>query len=168
MPKVPVDRARAREFIRMCDDRLPAIALPTMVKYILPKLRKRWSEKALLEQATLRPNDFLKLSHNRALSGEISEEELQDCYRRIDGLLDVMETELERNGEWITGQFSLADIAIAPYLFRLTRLAGDRFWSKTLRFRVNQWYERMVHRTAFRSAVSWPDESGGGYEEVSL
>jgi glutathione S-transferase len=34
-----------------------------------------------------------------------------------------METELERNGEWVTGQFSLADIAVAPYLFRLSRLA---------------------------------------------
>jgi glutathione S-transferase/GST-like protein len=34
--------------------------------------------------------------------------------------------------------------------------------------RVNAWYEKLAARPAFKTAVSWPDESGGGYEEVGL
>jgi glutathione S-transferase/GST-like protein len=33
---------------------------------------------------------------------------------------------------------------------------------------VHDWYERISARPAFVTAVSWPDESGGGYEEVGL
>jgi glutathione S-transferase/GST-like protein len=33
---------------------------------------------------------------------------------------------------------------------------------------VNDWYKRISARPAFQTAVSWPDESGGGYEEVGL
>jgi hypothetical protein len=33
---------------------------------------------------------------------------------------------------------------------------------------VNKWYARLSALPANRTAVSWPDESGGGYEEVGL
>jgi len=33
---------------------------------------------------------------------------------------------------------------------------------------VNDWYEAIAARPGFQKAVSWPDESGGGYEEVGL
>jgi len=33
---------------------------------------------------------------------------------------------------------------------------------------VAEWYRRLSARPAFQTAVSWPDESGGGYEEVGL
>jgi glutathione S-transferase/GST-like protein len=32
----------------------------------------------------------------------------------------------------------------------------------------NPWYVNLAARPAFKTAVSWPDESGGGYEEVGL
>ena len=34
--------------------------------------------------------------------------------------------------------------------------------------RVAEWSRRLSARPAFQTAVSWPDESGGGYEEVGL
>jgi glutathione S-transferase len=83
-------------------------------------------------------------------------------------LLDRLERVLDP-GPWIVGEdFSLADIAIAPYMFRLSALGNDQFWSKDRRPRVNEWYVRVSARSAFQTAVSWPDESGGGYEEVGL
>ena len=72
-------------------------------------------------------------------------------------------------GPWIVGeQFSLADIAVAPYVFRLSALGADQFWSKDRRPNTNAWYQRLSARPAFQTAVSWPDESGGGYKEVGL
>ena len=40
-------------------------------------------------------------------------------------------------GPWLIGPFSLADIAVALYLFRLAALGHDRFWSATQRLRVH-------------------------------
>lgn len=53
-------------------------------------------------------------------------------------------------------------------MFRLAALGADQFWSQQRRPRINAWYQNLAARPAFKTAVSWPDESGGGYEEVGL
>jgi len=100
--------------------------------------------------------------------GEITGQELAESRDTIERLLDDLERTLDP-GPWIVGlQFTLADIAVAPYMFRLSALGADQFWSHNRRPRVNEWYSKLADRPAFRTAVSWPDESGGGYEEVGL
>src|SRR5262249_56769075 len=80
----------------------------------------------------------------------------------IEGLLDLLEQILDP-GPWIVGtEFTLADITIAPYMFRLSALGADQFWSKDRRPRVHDWYRRLSARPAFQTAGSLPDESGGG------
>jgi glutathione S-transferase len=168
MPQDPRLRVRVREFVRQCDDRLPAIVLPTMVKYLVPKLRKRWGDDELQRRIEERPTEFYRRVHKRGLDGDISEEELEQCFDRLGQLLDRMETILSASGPWIVGDFSLADIAVAPYMFRLSALGEERFWSETKRPRVAEWYAKILERETFRVAASWPDETGGGYEEVGL
>jgi len=92
--------------------------------------------------------------------GEIAQSELTESEATIGLLLDRLELSLQP-GPWIVGDFSLADITIAPYMFRLYALGKDRFWSPANRPRVHAWYERVSARPAFATAVSWPDESGG-------
>jgi glutathione S-transferase len=106
--------------------------------------------------------------HARGLRGEIGEAELKEARDKLEVLLDRLEKILERS-PWIAGEaLTLADITVAPYMFRLSALGSDQFWSKDRRPRVNEWYGRLSARPAFRKAVSWPDENGGGYEEVGL
>ncbi len=167
VPRDPLKAARMREFTKACDDGFDAIAKLTMVKYILPKLRKRWGDDVLREQATRRPDKFLQDLHSRAVRGEIHEDELRESRASIESLLDRLEAALKA-GPWIVGEFSLADISIAPFMFRLSALGQDQFWSPTNRPRVHDWYVAISKRPAFQVAVSWPDESGGGYEEVGL
>jgi glutathione S-transferase len=104
----------------------------------------------------------------RGIAGQVSEAELKQCFERIEGILDRMEAALARHGAWVAGEFSLADIAVAPYLFRLSALGAERFWSVTNRPHVADWYRRILDRESFKKAVSWPDENGSGYEEVGL
>jgi glutathione S-transferase len=99
---------------------------------------------------------------------EITEQELGAARATIDELLDHLERTL-MPGPWVVGnQFTLAEISIAPYMFRLAALGADQFWSRQRRPRINAWCEALAGRPAFKTAVSWPDESGGGYEEVGL
>lgn len=168
VPKAPLQQARMREFIRKCEDGFDGIVKLTMVKYILPKLRNRWSEKELIDQAARRPLRYYQDVHSRGVRGEITQAELGDARAMIEQLLDQLERALDP-GPWIVGdQLSLADIAIAPYVYRLSALGSDQFWSHNRRPKIHAWYARLSARPSFQTAVSWPDESGGGYEEVGL
>ena len=167
-PSDPLGAARMREFVCLCDEGFAAIVKLTMVKYLLPKLRNRWSDDELRKQAERRPTRFYRDVHSRGVRGEITEQELAAARATIEELLDHLERTLTP-GPWIVGgQFTLADISIAPYMFRLAALGADQFWSPQRRPCVSEWYNRLSGRPAFKTAVSWPDESGGGYEEVGL
>lgn len=168
IPTDPVMAARMREFIMQCEESFGAIVKLTMVKYILPKLLNRWSRDELLKQAERRPAKFLRDVHSRAVRGEITQAELDESLMIIEKLLDHLEAILT-SSTWIIGdEISLADITIAPYVFRLSALGQDKFWSKDRRPHVAQWYKSLSTRPSFQKAVSWPDETGGGYEEVGL
>jgi glutathione S-transferase len=122
----------------------------------------------LIKQAARRPMRYYQDIHSRGVRGEISATELAQARATIEQLLDRLEHTLDP-GPWIVGEgFSLADIAAAPYMFRLSALGSDQFWSKDRRPRVHDWYQRLSARPSFQTAVSWPDEGGGGYEEVGL
>lgn len=169
-PETPLAAARMREFIRLTDDRFPAIVFPTYVKYILPKLKNRWGDEELAKQAARRPTGFYRDVHGRGAKGAISAEELARCDSIIEGILDRMETMIaDSGGPWLMGdRMTLADIAIAPYFFRLLALGRDDMWSETARPGVAAWYGEVGAKESFQTAVNWPDETGGGYEEVGL
>jgi glutathione S-transferase len=168
VPTHPLKQARMREFVRKCEDGFDAIVKLTMVKYILPKLRNRWGEDELIKRAAERPMRYYQDVHSRGVRGEITAAELADARSTIEHLLDRVERSLDP-GPWTVGEeLTLADIAIAPYMFRLSALGSNQFWSEDRRPRVNEWYKRLSARPSFQTAVSWPDESGGGYEEVGL
>jgi glutathione S-transferase len=167
-PSDPLKTARMREFAYACDEGFAAIVKLTIVRYILPKLRNRWGDAELRKQAALRPTRFYQDIHSRAVRDEITDAEILDARATVADLLDLLERTLGPE-PWIIGeQFSLAEIAIAPYMFRLAALGADEFWSAGRRPQVADWYRRLSARPAFQTAVSWPDQSGGGYEEVGL
>jgi glutathione S-transferase len=167
IPRDALKAARMREFVKACDDGFEAIVKLTMVKYIIPKLRNRWGDDVLQEHAKRRPTRFYQDLHSRAVRGEIGEQELAVSKATIEQLLDRLEAVLVP-GPWIVGDFSLADISVAPYMFRLAALGQGCFWSANNRPRVHAWYQAVCARPSFEVAVSWPDETGGGYEEVGL
>ncbi|MCY4551087.1 MAG: glutathione S-transferase family protein [Defluviicoccus sp.] len=169
-PDGAMARARMREFIRITDDKFPAIVFPTFVKYILPKLKNRWGEDELKKQAERRPTAFLKDVHSRGVRGEISDEEIEQCNRTMEGILDEMERAIAASGgPWLMGtRLTLADIAIAPFFQRLLALGRDDMWAEDARPLVGAWFAAIGQRPAFQAAANWPDETGGGYEEVGL
>lgn len=167
-PADPYALARMRQFVRICDEGLPAIALPTMVQYVAPKLKNRWGAEELEKRVGDRPTQFLKDAHRKGLDGVLTDEERADCTAKIESILDRMESELAHGGEYLFGDLSLGDIAVAPYLFRLSALGQTRFWSEGLRPRTAAWFGRIQKLESFQVAASWPDEAGGGYAEVGL
>jgi len=68
--------------------------------------------------------------------------------------LEKMELELARK-DWLAGrQFSMADVAMAPYLNRLAALAMHPLWTDGRLPRVANWFARVQARPAFMSAIA--------------
>jgi glutathione S-transferase len=67
--------------------------------------------------------------------------------------LDKMEQAL-RHSAWLAGdRFSIADVAMAPYVNRLACLGMEALWSNDRLPRVAAWFEQVRARPAFISAV---------------
>ena len=86
-PREPLRQARMREFVRKCEDGFDGIVKLTMVKYILPKLRNRWSDDELIRRAAQRPMRYYQDVHSRAVRGEITVAELAEARVAIEELL---------------------------------------------------------------------------------
>lgn len=79
-----------------------------------------------------------------------------DKVRLYEDYLRSMESALE-NSPWLAGEeFSMADIALAPYVNRLDALAMQGIWSNGRLPRVEGWFQRIRSRPAFSAALeSW-------------
>lgn len=80
--------------------------------------------------------------------------------RLYDSYMQKMDRTLA-SGDWLVGDcFSMADIAMAPYVSRLAALSMQGLWQNGRLPRVERWFERMKDRPAFESAVlKWiPDD----------
>ena len=83
-----------------------------------------------------------------------------DKIRLYDTYLHKMEAALAES-TWLVGsRFSMADIAMAPYVNRLASLAMEKLWRNGRLPRVDEWFERVRTRPTFRPAfVEWlPEE----------
>jgi glutathione S-transferase len=67
-----------------------------------------------------------------------------------------MERALE-SGDWLVeNRFSMADIAMSPYVNRLAALSMEGIWQNGRLPRVEDWFERIRARQAFKPALlSW-------------
>jgi hypothetical protein len=89
-----------REFVYACDEGFSAIVKLTMVRYILPKLRNRWGDVELRQQAERRPTRFYQDIHSRAVRGQITKAELEDAGATIEACLMLL------NGPLLPGRGS--------------------------------------------------------------
>jgi glutathione S-transferase len=80
---------------------------------------------------------------------------LGETYRLYDSYLGRMEKALAHQ-RWLAGEtFSLADVAMTPYVNRLDMLGMARMW-ETARPRVTDWFNRIKERPAFKPAfLDW-------------
>jgi glutathione S-transferase len=76
--------------------------------------------------------------------------------RLYDRFMQKMDRTLE-SSDWLVGDcFSMADIAMAPYVNRLAALSMEGLWQDGRLPRLEGWFERMKVRPAFESAlVRW-------------
>jgi glutathione S-transferase len=76
------------------------------------------------------------------------------------GYLDKMEQALQTH-QWLIGSdFTMADVAVAPYVNRLAAMSMSGLWEGGLRPNVSRWFQGLKQRPSFEPTfVKWMPES---------
>jgi glutathione S-transferase len=161
-PRTPRERARVRLWTKAVDEELhPACsALTYIVSHRHTILRhgaasfEEFVQGEGTEGIAARALKWQWLQHGLEAPGAAEKIKLYIGY------LFKMEEAL-RDAPWLTGAaFTMADIAMAPYLNRLAALGMDRIWMRPALQGVRRWFECVRSRPTFKPALlDWvPDE----------
>lgn len=153
-PRSPRARARVRIWTKAVDEELhPACSALT---YIVSHRH------TILRNGVGSFEDFLKQGATEGISARtlkwqwiqqgLEAPGAADKIRLYDGCLHKMEKALAES-PWLVGdEFSMADIAMAPYLNRLDALSMDGMWKGGRLPHVERWFERVRERPTFGPA----------------
>jgi glutathione S-transferase len=154
-PATPVHRAQVRLWTKAVDEDLhPAcLALTYVVSHRHTLLAnglgsfEEFVKCATPEEAAARASKWQWIQLGLEAPGAAERIRVYDAY------LHQMESALAHS-DWLVGnQFSMADIALAPYVNRLAALGLDAVWTRRRLPRVARWFERMRARPTFAAAL---------------
>ena len=157
-PKSALERARTRLWTKAVDEELhPACsAITYVVSHRHTLLRngvgsfEEFLSKGAKEGAAARSLKWQYIQHGIAAPGAAEKIRLYDDYlRRMESALKV--------NTWLVGSsFSMADIAMAPYVNRLAALSMHGMWTGGRLTHVEEWFSRIQARPSFHAGfIEW-------------
>jgi glutathione S-transferase len=155
-PSDPLARARMRVFCKMADEyALPAVRVPTWTRIKTAQVKAMDAQE--FEQAM---RDTPLIDHQlkyRALKGDgFTKKEIEESRGRMDYVFDRCEIALAEAPYLAGAQYTLADIAILPYVQAFTTTRPELLQSHP---RTREWYERVMARPAVRATYQPSDEA---------
>jgi glutathione S-transferase len=157
-PRSPLERARVRVWTKAVDEELhPACsAITYVVSHRHTILRngagsfEQFMQRGGSEGAAARALKWQWIQQGLAAPGAADKIRLYAEY------LQRMELALQ-DSDWLVGQdFTMADVAMAPYVNRLAALAMEGLWCDGRLPRVEDWFARIRRRPTFEPAfVAW-------------
>ena len=159
-PDDPYKRAQMRVWTRMTDENIHAAAgvITTSIAYRnVPSHGNQISGQL---------DPYKQARKIASFEDGIDNVHFRTAMRRYDILMDQIEAALGGDGpgkalagggpDWLIGDYSLADVAMAPYMERLHCLELDFLWED--KPRVAAWYQRLKARPAYQAAIiDWFD-----------
>ncbi|MGH7089100.1 MAG: glutathione S-transferase family protein [Stellaceae bacterium] len=147
-PKAALGRARMRWFTKHVD---AGIFPATGVVSMSIAFHHQYAPEAVEAMAARRGPAWR--ARFAALRQGVANPAFPDAIRRLDKMLADMEKALAAQGPWLAGgEFSLADIAYAPYVTRLDQLKFGAMLDD--RPAAARWYDRVRERPAYRDAIA--------------
>ncbi|MCZ6624729.1 MAG: glutathione S-transferase family protein [Deltaproteobacteria bacterium] len=150
-PKDPYERAQMRLWTNWSDHAAyAAVYIPTWNKLSRPVASKLSDEE--LEKMLSRVPTRERRERWRSVAREgFSEKEFEEAYEKMERTFERMEGTLA-NSPWLAGRvYSLADIAMVPFIERMLELRSEAL--QPARFpAVQGWLKRMMARSAYEKA----------------
>ena len=154
MSKDPYWRAQRRLWARRIDEgmHVPHIAAISFIVAFGQQFRARMDSPEKLDGyfnniKDVRYRETIRSWYDSDLDSKL----LHQSLRAYHEFLHEMEATL-REFPWLAGEtYSLADIDVIPYLWRLSNLQLDFLWAKLPH--VSSWFKRVTERPAFKTAI---------------
>jgi glutathione S-transferase len=150
MPRDLHQRAAVRQFNKMIDESVHnSCTILTFATAFRPWFAGLTGEQIEAKLAKAPSKQRTEYKRDVALKGLDSKYAL-DAVRHHEKLLKTMDEALAR-GNWLAGEFSLADAAVIPYILRLDLLRLKRMWERMPR--IDAWYQRMRVRPSVKKEL---------------
>ncbi|MFC3678449.1 glutathione S-transferase family protein [Ferrovibrio xuzhouensis] len=149
-PDNPYDLALMRNWVRHVDGLIGNL-IRFNWRHHLQKKAEKMSEDELQAMLTKIPSAERREAWMRVARNPYTEEELSESRSKLIGLLDQMESMIS-NGWLIGGCYSLADIAVAPFVRRIDEEIAPDALSPVQRPKVAAWWTALQARPAYARA----------------
>ena len=150
-PADPYERAVMRNWIRYADERIGNLIIFNWV-HSLAKVAQTWTDEELAEKLKQVPSKERQEAWTRAARKPYTEEERATARGKLVGMLDKME-ETMRQTKWLAGNaFSIADIAVVPFIKRIDEEIAPDEMKPARHPRVAEWWAKVQARPAFATA----------------
>lgn len=154
MPSDPYWRARRRYWANWIDAEMhvPHIATISFIISFSAAFRQEFDTQQKLEAYLAAvPDKKQRQAQAIGFSSGIDSPAFRDALFAWEKFLAAMDQQLEES-DWLAGPtYSLADIDVVPYIWRLHNLQMDNLWAHLRRIR--DWLNRITSRPAFQLAV---------------
>jgi len=152
-PSSPIDKAAMRIWTKVPDEGLhTACASITYAAAFVHQLREHHDKQQWEERLKKLPDRARAARQRQILEQEFEAPLVKDAVLLHAKVLREMEGVLSRR-LWLAGDdFSLADIAIIPYVTRLDRLGLDGLWARMRE--VTRWFAAVQGRPSFTTAIT--------------
>jgi glutathione S-transferase len=144
-------RAEMRNWIRYADERIGNLIIFNW-KHSIAKVASKWTDAELAEAMKKIPSKERQQAWLRAARQPYTPEEENEARRKLTLMLDKMEGVLGAHA-WLVGdRYSLADIAVVPFVKRMEEEIIPDEMSAAKHPRVHAWWQKLQARPAFKEA----------------
>lgn len=151
-PTDPYALAQMRNFVRWTDEKSLPHLLILNWSLMLQSTAQQWSDQELQDKLARIPTAERREAWVRIARKPYTEEEKAEALRKLLLLVDRMEEMLAPSSPWLMGaNYSLADIAAAPFVARIAEIAPAAL-AEAAHPRVHGWWQAMQQRPAFAAA----------------
>jgi glutathione S-transferase len=157
-PLRPADawgRAVMRNWIRYADERIGNLIIFNWV-HVLQKTAEQWTDAELAERLKKIPSKERQEAWLRVARRPYTEEERAAARTKLVEMLDKVEAALAQTA-WLAGEgYSIADIALVPFVKRIDEEIAPDAMAPKLRPRIAAWWQAIQARPAFARANIGP------------
>lgn len=154
-PDNAYDRAMMRNWIRHVDERIHNLIIFNW-RHDLQKVAEKWTDAELEAHLKKIPSKERQEAWRRVARRPYTDEERAGARAKLVELLDRMESTLGQTA-WLAGErYTIADIAVVPFVKRIKEEIAPDQMTSAIHPRVAQWWAAIQARPAFARANIGP------------
>ncbi len=153
-PRPAADRSRMRQWMKVADDAQKAVIKIGFNLRIKPRMA-HLSPAELAKIGQRNPNPDFRRSWFRKLEEGVPQDEVDHSYAALEAIANKIDEQTAKTA-WLAGDtFSLADIALSPYLYRIEVLEHPEILDAGVRPALAAWWQALQERPAFKTAYAF-------------